>query len=938
MSTNSWASGISGDWNTGSLWAAGIVPDDIATDVAIAQPGTYTVTIAPGESETADSVTMGDPSATLSVSGVLTLTGTAPSTVFLGAGTIVTTPLGTIQGQGALAQSSFVNTGTLIANAGANDQLVLYAALTNTGTLLADDGDLLVANGFSNLSGSTLTGGTYISVGFIPLGETSTPYNQLAFGFNFNADLAVDDATIILDGQASYIAGFTGFNTGTAAEVPLEDQLQTIASGGTLELLDDRGFAATNTMLDAGMLVLGGGTLSTPGLTIASSGTLSGYGSVAGSLTNQGAVIASGGTLGSLILQGPVTGAGTITVLDGSTLLIPGGSADALTVGGLIYDTGTLDIAGPATGTGTIFVENGGALELGGSATPSLSFAGSNVTVTLDQPAGYQGTLVGFGQGDTLILDGIQGTSATVINDNTLVVMAGGTTLDTVTLAGNYTGATFTASTVGGDTIVTNLAGAPARDDMPIDLVSVTNNIGLSGSLVAAIENEVTYAAENWGQYITGDTPLRVSLTFVDSGDFGSEIALGSPGGFISNGQTIDGHTVYIPDSLYALETGDYVTGFSTDIAITLVASAANLQNLYINPDPADGTTVPLGDIDLLSVLTHEFGHGLGFIGLANRAAPASGSSPIQSGAEEAIYDSFIQDETINGTVVATFDGPNAEAAYGAAINAGSAVPVPLYLQGGSLDVENFYHVNGDLSGPLATDLMSPFLSPGTYIPISNIDLGILKDIGGPVTAEVACYARGTRIATARGSVAVEDLTLEDRAITARGVPMPIIWIGRRRVECRRHPRPERVQPIRIAAGAFAPGVPSRDLYLSPNHAIYFHEVLIPAYCLRNDTTVRQLDWDSIEYFHVELPVHDILLAEGLPAESYLECGDRHAFANAGGVTMLFPDFAGDHWEKSGYAPLVLRGPAVDRARSYLTARATDLSPEFRVPFNRVSL
>jgi collagen type I/II/III/V/XI/XXIV/XXVII alpha len=122
---------------------------------------------------------------------------------------------------------------------------------------------------------------------------------------------------------------------------------------------------------------------------------------------------------------------------------------------------------------------------------------------------------------------------------------------------------------------------------------------------------------------------------------------------------------------------------------------------------------------------------------------------------------------------------------------------------------------------------MSPFSTPGTYTPISNIDLGILKDSGVPVTAEVACFARGTRIEPTSGPVPVERLTTSHHVLTVRGVPMPIVWIGHRRVDCRRHPRPQRVQPVRIAANAFAPGVPSRDLYLSPNHAVYFADALI---------------------------------------------------------------------------------------------------------------
>jgi hypothetical protein len=86
-----------------------------------------------------------------------------------------------------------------------------------------------------------------------------------------------------------------------------------------------------------------------------------------------------------------------------------------------------------------------------------------------------------------------------VINGDTLAVVAGGTTPDAISLAGNYTGASFAAPTVGNTIVVTNMAGAPARDDLSMNLISVSNSIGLSGSFVAAFENEVSLAVANWG-------------------------------------------------------------------------------------------------------------------------------------------------------------------------------------------------------------------------------------------------------------------------------------------------------------------------------------------------------------------------------------------------------------------------------------------------------
>ena len=64
----------------------------------------------------------------------------------------------------------------------------------------------------------------------------------------------------------------------------------------------------------------------------------------------------------------------------------------------------------------------------------------------------------------------------------------------------------------------------------------------------------------------------------------------------------------------------------------------------------------------------------------------------------------------------------------------------------------------------------------------------------------------GTRIATPDGAVAVEDLDAGDRVRLARGGCAPVVWLGYRDVDCRRHPRPADVLPVRIAAGAF--GVP----------------------------------------------------------------------------------------------------------------------------------
>ena len=217
---------------------------------------------------------------------------------------------------------------------------------------------------------------------------------------------------------------------------------------------------------------------------------------------------------------------------------------------------------------------------------------------------------------------------------------------------------------------------------------------------------------------------------------------------------------------------------------------------------------------------------------------------------------------------------------------------------------------------------------------------------GSQVTVTATCYAAGTRILTPRGEIAVERLREGDLVQTVSGRAQPIDWIGHRRVDFRRHPNRHRVLPVRIAAHAFGPNQPRRELLLSPDHAVFVEDVLIPIRHLINGTTVAQIERrQAITYYHIELPRHDVLLANGMPAESYLEAGARDAFANGGGAMQLHPDFAPplDHyamlWEAQGYAPLVVTGAALERARETLARQAHDYSrsPRSRGAFSKTS-
>jgi hypothetical protein len=182
---------------------------------------------------------------------------------------------------------------------------------------------------------------------------------------------------------------------------------------------------------------------------------------------------------------------------------------------------------------------------------------------------------------------------------------------------------------------------------------------------------------------------------------------------------------------------------------------------------------------------------------------------------------------------------------------------------------------------------------------------------------------------TDAGEVPVEQLRVGTRLPTRLGGRLAeVIWIGHRLVDCLRHPRPQSVWPIRIKSGAFAFKVPRCDVLLSPDHAVFVDDVLIPVRYLVNGMSIVQEEVGQIGYWHIELVRHDVILAAGLPAESFLDIDNRSAFSNGGRIVDMHPDFGRWVREGEGCAPLVIAGEKLERAHAKLWARARRRSPK----------
>ena len=125
--------------------------------------------------------------------------------------------------------------------------------------------------------------------------------------------------------------------------------------------------------------------------------------------------------------------------------------------------------------------------------------------------------------------------------------------------------------------------------------------------------------------------------------------------------------------------------------------------------------------------------------------------------------------------------------------------------------------------------------------------------------------------------------------------------------------------------------MPHRDLLLSPDHAVFFDGKLICVRQLVNGSTIRmERGWTAVDYYHVELDQHAIVLAEGLTVESYLDTGNRGFFANSGMPLVLHPDLPNENIyptrEAGSCAPFVWNESSVLPVWQHLADRAAAIS------------
>jgi hypothetical protein len=816
---------------------------------------------------------------------------------------------------------TIVNTSTVgLAGAGILDNVVWQGPLVITGNdetatniQLLNPSELQPAAGDGHRVVQMTGWGGNLIFGTGAVGENDVLSNysiiDTAYGAGIDgpATLTLDATTTISIVGGTIPAGIISIGSGSAAPSGFSVGANTLINDG---LITDSSTVGSD-------LSLGGGVFDNAGR-IAVSGAGNALLVNSGSFVNTGTVLVtngatlwldvSPGTVGS----GPLDNTGLISVDRSSTLEMAGSYtasqlASITTAGGPVLLVGTLDnsantlsfAAGGELGNVTLGLPVGsGNPYAPGGVFPQLTIQGGTVVEAGGVVVVQDMTLDGVTWVGPLSLIEPNATLA-VTNGSALLGAAGAAATISVTGAGAGLG--FDSGVVADTTIDLGAAGGTVTLDVTnlltlaadttvdlttpgagqIDLLGNIANLGLindqSGNLQIGLppstNNDpggggVIVTLYDYGEPPSPDIPYSPSSfdnqgTILATAGAGSTITIGSQASFSNEGfiQVNNGDHLIVQTASFS-NTGTLAVGTGT---IEFIDAIANPGTIAFTPGEAGVVIFDTPELDQAGLITNlgtgdriEFGDGVGV---------------------------FAADVTASGTVT-------------------------IITSIGSI-------ILGGVS--FAAGAMQSFASGID----STTGDGFITPTAPQATQAAPCFAAGTRIATPRGQVAVEHLRIGDLVQTVLGDTLaPITWVGRRKVDCARHPNPGKVWPVRIAAGAFGSNRPHTDLFLSPDHAVYVNGVLIPIKHLINGSTITQAPTDQVTYHHLELPLHDVLLAEGLPSESFLDLRDGSNYANRPGPVRLYPDFSARMWEAFGCARLVVTGPELQAARALVAGFA----------------
>ncbi len=578
--------------------------------------------------------------------------------------------------------------------------------------------------------------------------------------------------------------------------------------------------------------------------------------------------VISGTTSGALIEGGatvyPDSVADNATVNSGGLLYVHGIANDSVVAsGGLTVANGGTAHEAVVSQGGFIIVSNGGTLDdalIQSGATLILLSGSESNDVTVQS-----GALV-YEPGDALVIanEQVSGWETGYYAIPSFTVENGGTAIDTLVGPGG------SATVSSGGTMISTII-------QQTDSVAVLN-----GGVVSTTVVDGTLTISDGASAVSAAVGFEGRM-FVTIGGFASDVSVSSGGELTVLGGSAFNTTVAgfkTPES--HISSFEYLSSGAIQSGGTV---GVNGQIIAMNSVVEDMTVESGGFITLSR------GGAANHLDVKNGGVVAvdiGGGTPtditIHNGGRLYLADVFYDDST-----TAIFDPTTDQ--------------LSLY-ELGSLDAT--VQLSGDYTGEFFH--LSEANFTGYYSTLITVD------------TTPPCYCRGTLILTDRGEIPVEHLRIGDHVVTFSGAVRPIRWIGQRSYDGRFAASNRDVLPVLIRAGALADGVPRRDLSVSPLHAMFLDDALVPAAALVNGVSITRMpNVEQVEYFHIELETHDVILAEGAPAETFADEDGRLIFHNAAEYAVLYPDAAP---QPARYcAPRLEDGPALEALRHRIAAR-----------------
>ena len=345
------------------------------------------------------------------------------------------------------------------------------------------------------------------------------------------------------------------------------------------------------------------------------------------------------------------------------------------------------------------------------------------------------------------------------------------------------------------------------------------------------------------------------------------------------------------------------------------VPNHITIQNNTVYDEPGGGIGVIGADyVQILNNTVHDNAHWSAY-GNSGISIASSVNSDTKSG----VHDIISGNTSYNNTeLVPFFAVGTITDGEGIILDTNKGFTGEILVQGNTTygnsgaGIESFLTNNAVINGNTSyANLTNPLAASDGQIFINSSTNDVVTN---NTTVSPPCFLAGTRIATPRGEVPVEQLVAGDTLSTNSGAAQPIVWIGTGRVLATRGRR-NAATPVIVRKGAIADNVPYRDLRMTKGHSLFIDGALIPVEYLINHRTILFDDHaQEVSIYHIELAGHDVLIADGAPAESYRDDGNRWLFQNG--------NLGWEQEAKPPCAPVLTGGSLVDAVWRRLLERA----------------